>query len=107
MLVCAFYWAKLLRNWPAILLLGPNTNGSQFFITTIATPWLDGRHVVFGKVLEGMNFVRDIENLPTKHDKPKEDVIIADCGVLEEETAANVEANTADSEKPPTKKEEL
>lgn len=67
----------------------------------MATPWLDGRHVVFGKVLEGMNFVREIEKLPTQNDKPTEDVIIAECGVLEDKEA------TADSEKPPTKKEEL
>lgn len=63
---------------------GPNTNGSQFFITTVTTSWLDGRHVVFGDVLEGMEVVRKIENTTTgAMDKPVKDVVVADCGVLE------------------------
>jgi len=55
---------------------GPNTGGSQFFITLAATPWLDGRHAVFGKVVEGMEVVRAISKVPTFRDRPIDDVEI-------------------------------
>lgn len=61
---------------------GPNTNGCQFFITTTATPFLNGKHVVFGQVIDGMDIVRMIENTRTTRDKPNQDVVIIQCGEM-------------------------
>ena len=56
---------------------GPNTNGSQFFITTAATPWLTGNHTIFGEVIEGQEIADKISNLPrNRQDKPNKDVVV-------------------------------
>ena len=63
---------------------GQDTNGSQFFITTAITSWLDGRHVVFGEVLEGYDIVDKIQNVPKDgRDKPSDPVTIKKSGELE------------------------
>ncbi|KIO27800.1 hypothetical protein M407DRAFT_243254 [Tulasnella calospora MUT 4182] len=62
---------------------GKNTNGSQFFITTVVTSWLDGAHVVFGEVVEGMDLVMRIEKLGSASGAPKKKVTIATSGVVE------------------------
>lgn len=61
---------------------GQNTNGSQFFITTTKTPWLDGEHVAFGRVIDGKDIVSEIESYGTEDGKPKALCEIADCGQL-------------------------
>jgi len=80
------------------LIQGKDTNGSQFFITTVKTEWLDGKHVIFGKILEGMSVVRKIENTKTgSGDKPVEDVVIADCGVLDVDHKLAVDRKPVDA----------
>ncbi|KEG11197.1 putative cyclophilin [Trypanosoma grayi] len=62
---------------------GPNTNGSQFFICTAKTPWLDGKHVVFGRVTEGIEIVKKMERLGSESGKTRGRITIADCGEVE------------------------
>jgi cyclophilin family peptidyl-prolyl cis-trans isomerase len=61
---------------------GPNTNGSQFFLCTAKTEWLDGKHVVFGQVVEGMDVVKKMEALGSQSGRTKAKIEIADCGQL-------------------------
>lgn len=61
---------------------GPDTNGSQFFITFARTEWLDGKHTVFGSVLSGMEVVRKMEKLGSSSGQPSKRCMIGDCGEL-------------------------
>lgn len=61
---------------------GPNTNGSQFFLCTVATPWLDGKHVVFGHVSEGMDVVKKIESYGSRQGRTSAEILIAKSGAL-------------------------
>jgi cyclophilin family peptidyl-prolyl cis-trans isomerase len=61
---------------------GPGTNGSQFFLCTAETAWLDGKHVVFGSVVQGMDVVRAIEGVGSSSGQTRAKVVIEDCGQL-------------------------
>ena len=76
---------KLKHTKPHLLSManaGPNTNGSQFFITFKETPWLDGRHVVFGEVIEGQDIVNELEKIGTGSGSTKKKAVIVDSGEL-------------------------
>ena len=76
---------KLKHTKPNLLSManaGPNTNGSQFFITFKETPWLDGRHVVFGEVIEGEDIVKELEKIGTGSGSTKKKAVIVDSGEL-------------------------
>ena len=76
---------KLKHTKPGLLSManaGANTNGSQFFITTVVTSWLDGKHVVFGEVVDGMDLVKKIEGFGSQSGNPKAKVVISKSGTL-------------------------
>lgn len=76
---------KLKHETPGLLSManaGKNTNGSQFFVTTVPCPWLDGKHVVFGRVVEGYDIAKKIEAFGSGSGKPSKKVVISNCGQL-------------------------
>merc|ERR1712080_239898 len=77
---------KLKHTGPGVLSManaGPNTNGSQFFICTVKTDWLDGRHVVFGKVIDGMDVIKKVESFGSRSGKTSKRIVVEDCGEVD------------------------
>ena len=102
---------KLRHTEPGLLSMansGPNTNGSQFFVTFKPTSWLDGKHVVFGVVESGMDICKKIEKLPTKSgDQPMQRVVVVDCGEVkrERDSESKKEEEEVKKERKPERKD--
>jgi len=76
---------QLTHTGPGILSMansGPNTNGSQFFITTAKTSWLDGKHVVFGRIVDGMDVITQVESYGSREGRTSKKIVVADSGQL-------------------------
>lgn len=89
---------ELTHTGPGILSManaGPNTNGSQFFICTAKTAWLDGKHVVFGKVVGGMDVVEKVETFGSRSGATSAKIVVADCGEVKAETESAADAGAA------------
>ena len=67
---------------------GPNTNGSQFFITFAPTDWLDGKHCVFGELIEGENILKQLESVGSRSGTTSSKIVIEDCGEIKAEAPA-------------------
>ena len=75
---------SILHSGPMILSMankGPNTNQSQFFITTVACPWLDGKHVAFGRVIQGKEVILQVEEQGTNYGSPQKEIKVSNCGL--------------------------
>merc|ERR1711915_715937 len=76
---------QLKHTGPGILSManaGPNTNGSQFFLCTVKTEWLDGKHVVFGSVVDGMEVIKKVESYGSRSGRTSKKIEVSDCGEL-------------------------
>lgn len=83
--VCVLVQFTLKHTGPGVLSManaGPNTNGSQFFLCTAKTAWLDGKHVVFGSVTNGMSVVKAVEAVGSGTGRTAKPVLVSDCGQL-------------------------
>ena len=102
-----FYYSHSREGLLSMINEGKNTNGSQFFITLRDTTWYDEKHVVFGQVISGMEYVKEIEGLKIDDDdKPEEDIVIENCGEIKNGEEIDPEKMKEILEKERIKKEE-